>query len=67
MLIKEMNLTRFMTYTEQVESKKLLKIRATESKKAHYDDGLSYGKYSGGRFQHDQGYVAYFYTLRTCS
>lgn len=54
-LIKEMDVSRFMTYAEQVESEKLQKMRMKESKRVHFNGGFSNAKSGGGRFQQGQG------------
>lgn len=54
-LIKEIDISRLMTFTEQVKSGKLNKMRSWDSKKSHYDDVFSYGKSSGGEYRQGQG------------
>lgn len=55
MLIKELDMSWLMTYAEQVEIKKLQKMRMRKSKGAHFNGGFSHAKFSGCHFQQDQG------------
>lgn len=55
MLVKEVDISPLMTYTEQIESEKIQRMKVRESKRARFNGDFSHAKTNGSHFQQVQG------------